>query len=116
MIQFSTKLRQFRIQHHMSQQDLAEALGLSQAAVASYEIGRREPDFKTIQLIADFFRVPMSALLPSSDEGEAFNTSVMAEVFAKNQKIRDLFNKIIYLSDSDLDTVCRVVDSISAKQ
>ena len=41
----------------ITQADLAEKIGISRAALSLYEIEKREPDFETIEKIADFFEV-----------------------------------------------------------
>ena len=64
---FHTKLRNLRLSRGLTQMEVAEGLGSSQASVTSWETGRREPDFATIKRISEFFNVPMSSLLPSED-------------------------------------------------
>lgn len=65
---FADKLRQLRKERHLTQQQLANALKISASAVGMYEQGRRDPDFETLETIADFFNVNMGALLDSNAE------------------------------------------------
>ena len=46
----------------LSQQELADALGISRSTIGMYETGKREPDFETLEAIADFFNVDMNFL------------------------------------------------------
>ena len=47
------RIREMRKKHRFSQKQLADALGVSQTAVSSWEKGIREPDLDTIGMIAD---------------------------------------------------------------
>ena len=53
-------LRQTRV---YSQADLSEALEISRSSISMYENGNREPDFETLEKIADFFNVDIDYLL-----------------------------------------------------
>lgn len=63
MANFANVLRLLRTEKNMSQQELASALGISKSAVNMYERGERQPNFETLELIADFFNVDTDYLL-----------------------------------------------------
>lgn len=63
MSRFSDNLKRFRKQNHMTQTQLAEKIGVGRSAVSMYEMGEREPDFETLEAIADIFNVDMAVLL-----------------------------------------------------
>ena len=58
-----TNLRELRAIAEMTQQDVAEALGISRQAYSNYEQGKREPDIKTLLMLGDVLRCPLSRLL-----------------------------------------------------
>ncbi|MCX7745590.1 MAG: helix-turn-helix domain-containing protein [Clostridia bacterium] len=60
---FSTMLKQLREERHLSQKDISEYLGITRQAVASYENGKREPDYDTLRKLADYFSVSIDYLL-----------------------------------------------------
>ena len=60
---FADMLVYFRKQAGLSQKELSEKTGLSRSAIGMYESGRREPDFETLETIADFFNINMDTLL-----------------------------------------------------
>lgn len=60
---FSIKLKTLREEKRISQRDLAKILGISQGSVGNWEAGTREPDFKTVKKIADFFDVSIDYLI-----------------------------------------------------
>ncbi|WP_326975301.1 helix-turn-helix domain-containing protein [Caproicibacter sp. BJN0012] len=57
------KLKKIREEAGLSQQKLAEALGLSQQSIHSYENGAYEPDISTLKMIADFFDTSVDYLI-----------------------------------------------------
>ena len=64
---FSDRFRALRQEHSLTQQALADRLGTSKSSVNMYERGEREPGFKTLEAIADFFNVDMDYLLGKSE-------------------------------------------------
>lgn len=89
----------------MSQQELADALGISKSAVNMYERGERQPNFETLETIADFFNVDIDYLLgrttktttiikPQSDSEYYLNqkTAEMADFLMKNPQYQVLFD------------------------
>lgn len=63
MAAFKDMLKYLRHRENLSQLELAEKLGLSKSTISMYEVGKREPDFETLEMIADFFNVDMNFLL-----------------------------------------------------
>lgn len=64
---FGAALRALRTRNDMTQKQLADVLGLSESTVGMYERGKREPEFETLEAIADYFNVDMDFLLGRSD-------------------------------------------------
>ena len=60
---FNDTLKYLRVREKMSQAELADKLGVSKSTVGMYELGKREPDFETLEAIADLFNVDMNFLL-----------------------------------------------------
>ena len=69
---FKKVLRDLRTQYGLTQDALASKLGASKSTISMYENGNREPDFETLEAIADFFNVDMDYLLGRSK----YNTSI----------------------------------------
>ena len=64
---FFMRLKLLRKQKHMSQLSLAMKLNTTQMSISRYETGKREPDLKTLILIADYFDVSIDYLLERTD-------------------------------------------------
>lgn len=62
------RIRVFRAEHRMSQEDLAEAIGVSRKTISTIEVGRFVPSTVIALKIANYFSVPVEEIfsLPSS--------------------------------------------------
>ena len=60
---WSKRLVELRSHHHFTQQELSEALNISQQAYAGYETGRSEPDIETLIKLADIYKVDLNYLM-----------------------------------------------------
>lgn len=60
---FKDMLKYLRNRDKLSQSELAEKLGVAKSTISMYEVGKREPDFETLEAIADLFNVDMNFLL-----------------------------------------------------
>ena len=67
MAAFKDMLKYLRNREGLSQAELASKLGLGTSTISMYEVGKREPDFETLESIADFFNVDMNFLLGKND-------------------------------------------------
>lgn len=68
MSKFSTVFKKLRTDNGYTQQELATKIGVSRSAIGMYENGEREPDFETLEAIADFFNVDMDFLMGRSNK------------------------------------------------
>ena len=59
---FGERLKQLRLNSGLSQQELSDELNIGRSTLANYEQGKREPNFKTLEIIADYFNVDMNFL------------------------------------------------------
>ncbi len=66
-MRFCDTLRYLRNKDNMTQQELAEKIGISLSAISMYERGQREPNFETLEAIADYFNVDMNQLMGRDD-------------------------------------------------
>lgn len=57
------RIKTMRLSRRMTQEDLARAIDQSQSSITMYETGRREPDFETLEALADVFNVPLASFV-----------------------------------------------------
>lgn len=67
MAQFSTRLRELRIQNNMSQQELADKIHVTKQTISQYERGIREPDYDYLLALCDIFNVSVDYILGKAD-------------------------------------------------
>ena len=80
---FGNTLRQLRTAFGLKQEELARKLGISRSRIGMYETGQREPDFKTLEMIADFFNVDMNYLIAQ----EMFEDPDMRSLFSMKRNM-----------------------------
>ena len=66
MAKFSEIIKLLRIERGITQEQLAALLKVSRSTIGMYETGSREPDFETLEAIADIFNVDMDYLMGRS--------------------------------------------------
>lgn len=59
---FFERLKELRLSRNMTQNQLANLLGVAKSTVSMYENGRREPDLETLEAIADIFNIDLNSL------------------------------------------------------
>lgn len=69
---FAERLTKLRKAKKLTQQELADKLNISRATYAQYEIGRRKPDYETLEKLADYFNVSIDYLLGRTDIPESW--------------------------------------------
>ena len=60
---FQIRLKKLREEKNMSQYVFAKDFGIAQSTVGGWESGKREPNFETMQKLADYFNVSVDYLL-----------------------------------------------------
>ncbi len=61
---FGNKVRQLRMENHMTMEDVEQGTGISRSSISRWEHGRSMPNsWKTVKILADFFKVSVSYLL-----------------------------------------------------
>lgn len=67
-IKFAKNLRAYRALAHMTQTDLAKAVGITRSVVNNYELGRSEPSFENLCRMADALGVEISDLVEGEEQ------------------------------------------------
>ena len=68
MARFNDMMRSYRKDKGISQAELARIIGVSTSTIGMYESGKRQPNFKTEEAIADYFNVTLDMLRGQGDE------------------------------------------------
>ena len=89
---FKNVFKRLRIASQLTQADMAQKLGIAKSTISMYENGNREPDFETLEKIADFFNVDTDYLL-----GRTEKTSILPETIGHyylNDETREIAQEV----------------------
>jgi len=92
---FADRLKELRKENNMTQVQLAEALGVSKGTVAMWEIGKREPNFDTINQLSDIFDRRIDYILGYSDDASSPRLSEEDYEQLGRWEVEDQFREII---------------------
>ena len=67
---FAERIRELRIEHVLTQEEVGKIIGVKRYAVYSYEKGRACPEMKGLVALADYFDVSMDYLAGRTDKRE----------------------------------------------
>ena len=93
-MEFHEKLQELRKQKGLTQEELAEALYVSRAAVSKWESGRGYPNIDSLKAVAKFFSVTVDELL----SGEEVLAVAEEEGKQKENHMRDLVFGLLDIS------------------
>ncbi len=90
-MKFNIRLKQLRLDHKLTQSDLADILGLKPTAISNYESQRNEPSFEKLIMLSEYFEVSCDYLLGITDSylpvgGEILDRDIV-EVFDMYQQL-----------------------------
>ena len=120
---FPNIFRKIREQSGLTQQQMADKLGVSRSAIGMYENGEREPNFETLELIADTFNVDMNYLLGKKPTTEVIpdryylddDARDMAQFMYENPEYKVLFDASRKVKKEDIGFVKQMIDRMSNK-
>ena len=86
MIYLSSNLKYLRRKKGLTQDSLAIKTKLKRSMIGAYEEGRAEPKISTLQLLADFFNLPLEKLV-SIDLQKMDVEEIQADFEGKNLRV-----------------------------
>lgn len=97
-MEFSERLKKLRKQAHLTQVDVAEKLGISQPAYASWERGTKKPTQDNLVKIAQILNTSVDYLVGNSDgkkEDELDNVEFLFRMNSKGltEKEKEIFKR-----------------------
>lgn len=92
MVEFSQRLKQLRIDKHLTQAQVAQRVGVTASMVSSYETDIRLPSYEVLVKIANLFGVTIDYLLCREDKR---------------------FIDISMLSDDEASVVCDMINVLT---
>jgi len=81
--EFHNVLKKLRSNRNITQSELADEIGVSKSTISMYETNHREPDFETLEKIADYFNVDVGYLL----EADNYNPDAISPFDVQTKRI-----------------------------
>ena len=118
MSEFNNVLKSLRTAKGLTQEELAQILKISRSTVGMYENGSREPDYETLELIADYFNVDIDYLLGRTNKTTIIPNSYylnddareMAQFLYDNPDYKVLFDASRKVKKDDIEFVKQMID------
>lgn len=116
---FQNVFKQLRISSGLTQQEVANKLGISRSTIGMYETGAREPDYATLETIADFFNVDIDYLLGRTNKTTVLPESTyylnddardLAQFMFENPEYKVLFDASRKVKKEDIEFVKQMID------
>ena len=118
---FQSILKSLRKSLGLTQDELANKLEVSRSTIGMYESGSREPDYKTLGAIADFFNVSIDYLLGRTNKTTVLpnhyyldeDAREVAEFLHKNPDYKVLFDASRKVKKEDIEFVKQMLERFS---
>lgn len=101
-------LRMLREARGISQQKLADAIGLTQQSINKYENHKIEPDIATLIMMADFFHTSVDFLIGHSDATAEAEGVPVIRLNADELRLVEHYRK---LNQKEKDSIHMVIDN-----
>lgn len=111
MSYFSDTLIHLRRKARLSQQQLADGLGLSRSAIGMYETGKREPDMETLRMFSEFFGVDMNTLTSPQTAQDA-ELAELLETLRRRDDMRMLFKLAKDATPDDVRKAVKIIEAL----
>ncbi|MGK5093748.1 helix-turn-helix transcriptional regulator [Deltaproteobacteria bacterium TL4] len=108
-MQLAVKIKEIRKQKKMSQEELAEKVGINQNHLSRLETGKYKPSIDALKRLADALEVSADYLLSDTDDKPE-------EIRIEDQILAERIRMLNTLDGKDKETIIHVIDSILTKK
>ncbi len=124
---FSKRLKMLRDKKGLTQQDIANVLGVGRATIAGYETKGKQPDYEKLVKLADFFNVSIDYLIGRTDIKNKADEITLAveddpELFdfwnelKEREDLQLLFKQTKSLSPKEIRQIIRIIKAIEDEE
>lgn len=111
------RLKGLRDERGLTQERLAEELGISKSTIGMYETDKREPGFETLEAIADYFNVDMDYLLGKSNVKNMYQLLTQIggtlAISDSDPQINELLGYANQLNAQGKERLCRYAEDLT---
>lgn len=108
------KIKYLRTQADMTQDELAQKLGVARATIASWERNRRQPDYDFLRKLAKIFDVTTDYLLNHNSDDQLSRYPELLQLWrevSQNPDLLLIIKRIRGLSDIDIRMIARFIST-----
>lgn len=119
-------IRKFRKLNKLTQEELANKLGVSDKTISSWEIDRTEPDIGTVQKLARYFGCDISDLVGEQEQyrvkesGQLYylndDVGELAQELFNNRELKLVMNASRKLSKKSLTDLKNIIDNMKGEE
>lgn len=111
MSEFKNVFKSLRIREGLSQEEIANKLGVGRSAVGNWEQGTRTPELETLEVIADYFNVDLNFLCGKQKEEHYIDLRArqLAEIINNRPELIDLFNSVKDIPKDNIVTISEFI-------
>mgnify|MGYP001036179398 CR=1 FL=1 len=116
MAKFPEMLKELRKRNGLTQAQLGERVGFSRATISMYEIGERNPDLESLEILADFFNIDIDTLVgrkPLNVYITIEERELLKQLSAQEQK--DLLIASRNASPQDIEMVKEILEHLKRR-
>jgi transcriptional regulator with XRE-family HTH domain len=106
-------IKSFRVGMHITQDELAEKIGVSRSSIANWETDRTEPGVDEIKRLTRLFEIGMDRLVGN---GDIKKEEPKTEYFTATKKHIEAGFKITQLSESELDDLDKYINFLISQR
>lgn len=107
----SEKIYELRRKQGLSQEQLAERIGVSRQAISKWESGQSIPDLDKLILLSENFSVSLDALVKESESEEAEEVQG-AFIGKEDSENKDAFKETVHVSNKKTDLIVGLICSL----
>ena len=116
MGRFAENIKIYRKKRKMTQDELAKKLGVSRSAVGMWESGTREPDYDTLEKIADALYVNIESLIGREEYIKNLpweKDNEFRDELRSNQDLRMLLSASSKLDSDDIKYLIKLAERMN---
>lgn len=105
---FGDNIQKLRNSRGMSQQEFADTIGIGRSTLANYEQNKREPNYKTLEIIAKYFNVSIDYILGLTDDKNDYTHKDTSNEIVYKQILK-LFDSKEYELSKNENTILNLI-------
>ncbi len=107
---FAQRIRELRLEHGMTQEDVARWIGVSRGCMANYETGKRRPDALIVRRLSKLLGVSTDFLLGVTQIRSYTLSETVMNDFAQAWDETEKYGDVLHLGEMDSVSRMEILD------